>query len=666
MMLNKTLPKRNRSHLLEAESRRKFQNLIPSSWLFNTPTESVEYGLDANIQITRNGNVTGEEFKVQFKATDKDNERPSVSLPISTFNYYQNINKIMPILMVCYQSTTESFYVKWFHNFDPYYNINGQKAKRSKNSKTISFYWNEDEKWDRLSIKKIEKDLELYFKIKQHCIEPPFIFQITSNSNIISNFPLALILSDFNEKVEHLNIIEISFKPQKHFQGKIILNQEEIKAYFLHNGGGCFHFPKNIKFSKEEIVDILIMQLIIALNNINYAALANKLAEILISSEIIITYIKYVDLLIEIFTKNQNWESLIKLLNYLNKYTYSLTSQEEQVALKLYILSILLKYSNCFADKRNLEILKNNIKDALKTHNPETLANTYYNLGNALRKDQYYQAYKYYNLARKSDYRYLERDYFWKEFGGILFLSGKYKWSALCYAKALKLSEKKDFFNLYADALLYSGNFKYALNRFNEYLKKLEQSKLKDENGWLLKLIATDFLIKSSQVYKQKRFPKKANQLIEKYITKKIHPNIQNINKIFNYDLLSAEAWHNYASILQTKNNPNYIMALLCSAVFDVNIEEFVILFINLSFASATDLQIVFLKNEVLNYIAGIGQSKIFIEILSEKLPKLKETASILNFVYQYLQKRLERQPEEERVIRLINGSNFEVLYLNK
>ncbi len=71
MMLNKTLPKRSRSHLLEAESRRKFQNLIPSSWLFNTPTESVEYGLDANIQITRNGNVTGEEFKVQFKATDK-------------------------------------------------------------------------------------------------------------------------------------------------------------------------------------------------------------------------------------------------------------------------------------------------------------------------------------------------------------------------------------------------------------------------------------------------------------------------------------------------------------------------------------------------------------------------------------------------------------------
>lgn len=70
--------------------------------------------------------------------------------------------------------------------------------------------------------------------------------------------------------------------------------------------------------------------------------------------------------------------------------------------------------------------------------------------------------------------------------------------------------------------------------------------------------------------------------------------------------------------------------------------------------------------NEVLNYIAGIGQSKIFIEILSEKLPKLQETAPILNFVYQYLQKRLERQPEEERVIRLINGSNFEVLYLNK
>lgn len=95
-------------------------------------------------------------------------------------------------------------------------------------------------------------------------------------------------------------------------------------------------------------------------------------------------------------------------------------------------------------------------------------------------------------------------------------------------------------------------------------------------------------------------------------------------------------------------------MALLCSAVFDMNIENFVILFINLSFANTTDLQIASLANEVLNYIAGINQSQMFIEILSERLPKEKETAPILNFVYQYLEKSLKEQSEGEQVIRLI------------
>ena len=139
------LPKRTKTHEIEAESRRTFQQKIPNSWCMNIPTESVEYGVDANISISRNNYMTGEEFKVQFKASNKENSKLSIQLPITTYNYYQNISQIMPVLMVFYDVKNKNHYAKWFHNFDPYYNEDGKKVHRKHNAKSISFYWNSND-----------------------------------------------------------------------------------------------------------------------------------------------------------------------------------------------------------------------------------------------------------------------------------------------------------------------------------------------------------------------------------------------------------------------------------------------------------------------------------------------------------------------------------------
>ena len=43
------LPKRHRNHQLETESVREFQSLLPSTWVYRTPTD--DYGIDGEVEI---------------------------------------------------------------------------------------------------------------------------------------------------------------------------------------------------------------------------------------------------------------------------------------------------------------------------------------------------------------------------------------------------------------------------------------------------------------------------------------------------------------------------------------------------------------------------------------------------------------------------------------
>lgn len=62
-------PERGKTHHVEAESRRIFEQVRPENWIVRQTTER-DYGIDAYVElVTRKDEISGEIFFVQLKET---------------------------------------------------------------------------------------------------------------------------------------------------------------------------------------------------------------------------------------------------------------------------------------------------------------------------------------------------------------------------------------------------------------------------------------------------------------------------------------------------------------------------------------------------------------------------------------------------------------------
>lgn len=104
-------PQRSSTHTIEEESDRFFKRFLPLSWVANKP---LDYGLDYYIEIGEGTHITGKNFSVQLKSHKKlaANDAVEIVLKRSTINMY--LNRLEPILLICYIRETQEAYYDWF------------------------------------------------------------------------------------------------------------------------------------------------------------------------------------------------------------------------------------------------------------------------------------------------------------------------------------------------------------------------------------------------------------------------------------------------------------------------------------------------------------------------------------------------------------------------
>ena len=550
------MPQRTRSHTLEEESWKFFNNSIPDNWVIRKPDP--DYGLDAEIEIfTEKGSATGIMFLAQLKATDESDLNKALKLKFKkeTLTYYSTLD--LPVIIIRYISKTKQQYFIWSQQIDTYYS--------DQNTKTILIKFSKDSIWQDETPEKIYSYLVQYRKLKNGNVPIPISLLLDCEEGAISSSLFLLVENKLNELIEQQRL-EITLTDNKEIEllTRIRISKNEIKVSILNSKGFTLH---NVQKDNGKY-DI---------NSLTY--------DLLSIVGFFLILIDKNNLGLEIIRKNFHFSTLKNSCEVLGLLNY-LIINEKRIDICLSILESI--FHNNFSDKIDLfqkfftfVILPHIMRYRLEKENEKRLvqiiisfcdycesigeysisASFYYSLANNLRKSEYVNDKKvlsYYRKASNLDNEYLNRYYFCADVAGVLFHLNRFYFSSKFYKKSLLLKDDIEIIPLLADSLLFAGYYKESLEYFEEYYKKNKEG----DPEWYLKKFVLKILLREFKVNTQKRLYEDAFCLsdinLEEVKSEEIiKKTIRKLKNALLKDLLCDVAWCNLGNLYYREKNYN-------------------------------------------------------------------------------------------------------------
>jgi hypothetical protein len=553
--LSHRLPKRHRTHQLEAESVLAIQNAIPSTWVYRTP--EYDYGIDGEIEIFDDeGIATGKKLLVQLKATDEKNIKKALKLRlrIESANYFDSLEN--PVLVVRYLSSNKKLYYRWFHSFDQYY----EKVS----DKSLAFNFEERCEWDENSKDNIVTELDSYYSIVKG--KNPFPISIpvyiTSNSPI-SNSIISFV-AEVNKKHKNTNLVEFSYEREKsNFPpNHLLISNNELKVVLANKTSTCLHFDSTDNAAFKDTISA---------NFFVAVGMAFFYHGFYVESSNLI-----VDNLRESILKNDVRAGIAAIIGLIKsrdltralELSETLFNDDDGInTAQMGLIEIIRLYKiKSNEDIKLLSRFLDQISKSLITRGITSVAAMVeYNHANKLRSNNNFikESVKHYILAAKLEPEYRKRAYWNSELAGCLFLLRKYKSSSNLYKTSLDIESNHFIKGLYADSLMMSGFYKLSLDTFHEYFD--EGSEEDSSCEWNLKALCLHAIVDTLGVSHQTRM------LVENKLAKADYNNPDAlIHYIKTYDALSALCWFNLGiSSADNKEFRNAQIAFLLSALIN-------------------------------------------------------------------------------------------------
>lgn len=543
------MPKRPKQHRLEDKSRIKFQDVLPEMWVFRDKDK--DYGIDAEVELFgQNEKSQGLVFWVQLKATESKEKSTilNIDLDIDTLRYYKSLD--IPVLLVRYSDCDSSIYTIWINNVDLFF------AK--KRAKTFRIKLTKNDKWNNTTHNEIENYLKKVRLLKSGSFGFPLPITISINEEKVNGFSRGVLIAQIKKELKNYSeFITIQSNSEKSLF-KVSLENNELKIDALNIAGCSFHSIKSRDkddFSNNITKDIVIG---IAISMIH-------LGQVEYFGRIIFEN----NLKSRLITKKELFDFFIIPLFHSSFFNEAISIFEEisddENHIGLNIISnfhMFLVASKTKNEEKNVAIerfLKKQIDNAIAKNDNQLIGIANYNIGNHYNsRNKFLHAIHHFNLARKFETIYLKQSYFFSELASVLFRYGKYKYASIFYSKSLELNHEIRTIALYADSLLFSGEYKKAKEQFDDYLKNAE----KPVDEFILKSNLLETILEEFKIDKQIRNRKEANKYAEIKINITYTKLIEQLEKALSFDLLSGLAWFNLGVTYNKKDN--YNEAFIC------------------------------------------------------------------------------------------------------
>lgn len=528
------MPTRPNQHKLEDLSRVKFQLALPKRWVYRDKDK--DYGIDGEVELFDDSDkAQGLLFYVQLKATESENESSimNVDFSIDTLKYYKKLD--IPVLLVRYSEFKDCFYVKWIYNVDLFFS----KAK----AKTYRIKLEQKNLWTINTSMEIEKRLNNLRKLKSGYFNFPIPCLLTINEHKIHEISKAVLITQIKKELsQYSDTIENIQKGDSVIE--IILSSQELKINISDIVGCSFHgidLREKENFSGGIAKDILlgIASGMIQLGQIDYCG------KIIFENDLQSTLIEKKELLIYMLPPLFQSSYFEKVLELIGEILDSDISFEVSIISTVNIL--ISSNSNSKSRIKAIEeFFKNRLNSSIKRNDKTQIGIAHYNLGNHYRgQSRYFESISNYISAKRNEPKYLNQDYYFSELAGVLFLMEKFKFSASLYSKAIDLGAGGLTKALYADALMFSGEYQQAVDAFLDYLKSVD----KPVDEFLLKSLCLEGILEEKDIKTQKRDLWAATAKADLSKPEEgISPKEQ-LDKSLEIDLLCGLAWFNYGII---------------------------------------------------------------------------------------------------------------------
>ena len=433
------MPKRSRSHQLETESIRRFEQTLPSRWVCRRKDN--DYGIDLEVEIFNDRDeATGLIFFVQLKGTDDPSEARSVSMKVDRLDYLDKLD--CPSVLVRYCSAGDIFHWKWLSNV---FAEIGQPE-----TKNVTVRFDESDAWSDADPEAIVHTLNVYRTIRVASRQLPLGLSIDDQG---SEGPYAFeLICAVAEITSFCQIIGASKSPTECLPVTVYIDGEYLRARIDVIASIAVHLNA---FNRDEISAQLSYVLAYFASGYEFMSQARDLAT-LIQTRSFRCQSRYIAAAVAArLTDHPSLSGNLAALNGIH--------ERQDEAYLLYIESLL---SSNLPYEERLATVSRFYADALEFHAPAPLeqqAAIHYSFGNALRiAGTMSRAVQQYNMARRKYPNYLKRGYFLAELAAALYFCGRYKMSSTLYDHSYVVDPTPRVAICAGDAHLFCGHFAEA------------------------------------------------------------------------------------------------------------------------------------------------------------------------------------------------------------
>lgn len=452
------MAKRPENHITgDRAVRRIASDLIPEEWTISIPDS--DYGLDMLVEVVVNNKTTGRLFFVQSKGTTNSYQDGTISYSMSVERICDYSRISLPVLFVYYSQTENRFWGRWMNS------LYEQLDNQQKEQKTISLAFTSENEIDVNYLRYIGENIQPSITSQiSLCFSPfPECFKRLDSQliHLINRYISGDITLDNHLCIKSL-YIEIGGTPN---QGSIFVRnaKESITVPISFPKRDFLYFPN---LSIEEVPQC-VLDFIFAVafysSRLSHQSRNYVLSHLsdsafnLIPSDAWITFVLSIS--------GEDFRGIPSLVDFAVK--------GERYDIVQFILIRALSLASSNGEFKGLYklVLKKCFSEISEA---ETRGRLCYNLANSTREDDLYQAFSWYCLAAKYEPDYLNRNYWWEEVAGVLYMTSHYILAESFYEKAKKIGGEKcreDIDMLISDCLVCQGRLEEASRFEANYLQ---------------------------------------------------------------------------------------------------------------------------------------------------------------------------------------------------